>query len=112
MRVAVPPLPQMRFHGVVLIKQYGIRLQDVVFSEVQKQLYLLHTRRIEVHKTARSTLSYGNEAWTKRKRDESGIVAAEMKFLWRTAGSTRLNYKNNSGIKYTPNHGIHRISHI
>jgi len=40
-------------------------------------------------------LTYGSEAWTVCKRDERRIRAADMKYMRRAAGCTRLDYRKN-----------------
>jgi hypothetical protein len=40
-------------------------------------------------------LTGGNEDWNTRERDENTVRAAEMKYMGRTEGYTRLDYKNN-----------------
>jgi len=51
-------------------------------------------------------LSYGSETWTVKARNARRITAAEMKYLRRTAGYTRTDYKTNEQIakelKITP----------
>jgi len=42
-------------------------------------------------------LLYGSKTWTVKTRDTRRITAAEMKYMRRTAGYTRTDYKN----KYT-----------
>jgi hypothetical protein len=43
-------------------------------------------------------LSYGSEAWTIRRTDEKRLISAEMRFLRRTAGYIRWDYKRNQDI--------------
>ena len=49
---------------------------------------------------------YGSETWTIKARDARRITEAEMKYMRRTAGYTRTNYKTNTQIakelKITP----------
>jgi hypothetical protein len=51
-------------------------------------------------------LLYGSEIWTVKVRDARRIIAAEMKYLRRTAGHTWTDYKTNTQIakelKITP----------
>jgi hypothetical protein len=51
-------------------------------------------------------LLYGSETWTIKARDTRRITAAEMKYMRRTAGHTRTDYKTNTQIatelKITP----------
>jgi len=51
-------------------------------------------------------LLYGSETWTIKARDARRITAAEMKYMRRTAGYTRTDYKTNKQIakelKITP----------
>jgi len=58
----------------------------------------IHTK-IRVYKTsAQFMLTYGSEAWTVYKRDEGSIKAAEMEFMRRRRGYTRLDYKKSLDI--------------
>ena len=41
-------------------------------------------------------LLYGSETWTIKARDARRITAAEMKYMRRTAGYTRTDYKTNT----------------
>jgi hypothetical protein len=64
--------------------------------------------RIKLYNTlALPVLLYGSETWTIKARDARRITAAEMKYMRRTAGYTRTDYKRNSQIarelKITPN---------
>ena len=43
-------------------------------------------------------LLYGSETWTITARDARRITAAEMKYMRRTAGYTRTDYKTNTQI--------------
>jgi hypothetical protein len=43
-------------------------------------------------------LLYGSETWTIKGRDASGITAAEMKYMRRTAGYIWTDYKTNTQI--------------
>ena len=51
-------------------------------------------------------LLYGSVPWTSKSRDARRITAAEMKYMRRTAGYTRTDYKTNTQIvnklKITP----------
>jgi len=51
-------------------------------------------------------LLFGSETWTIKVRDARRITAAEMKYMRRTAGQTRTDYKTNTQIakelKVTP----------
>jgi len=51
-------------------------------------------------------LLYGSETWTTKARDARRITAGEMKYMRRTAGYTRKDYKTNTQItkelKITP----------
>jgi hypothetical protein len=51
-------------------------------------------------------LLYGSETWTIKARDAGRIIAAEMKYMRRTAGYTWTDYKTNTQIakelKITP----------
>jgi hypothetical protein len=43
-------------------------------------------------------LLYGSGTWTFKTRDARRIIAAEMKYMRRTAGYTRTDYKTNTQI--------------
>jgi len=43
-------------------------------------------------------LLYGSETWTIKVRDARRITAAEMKYMRRTAGCSRTDYKTNTQI--------------
>jgi len=43
-------------------------------------------------------LLYGSETWTIKARDARRITAAEMKYMFRTAGHTWTDYKTNKQI--------------
>jgi hypothetical protein len=43
-------------------------------------------------------LFYGSDTWTIKARDARRITAAERKYMRRTAGYTRTNYKTNAQI--------------
>ena len=62
-------------------------------SQVQK-----HTRLKIYNTLAIPTLLYGCETWAIRRKDESRITAAEMKFLRRTAKYTWQDHKRNEDI--------------
>jgi hypothetical protein len=51
-------------------------------------------------------LLYGSETWTIKARDARRITVTEMKYMRRTAGYTRTDYKTNTQIakelKITP----------
>ena len=63
--------------------------------------------RIKLYNTlALPVLLYGSETWTNKARDTERMTAAEMKYVRRTAGYTRTDYKTNTQIakefKITP----------
>jgi len=67
----------------------------------------LKKTRIKLYNTlALPVLLYGSEIWTIKARDARRITAAEMKYMRRTAGYTRTDYKTNTQIvtelKITP----------
>jgi hypothetical protein len=45
-------------------------------------------------------LLYGSETWTIKSRDARRITAAEMKYMRKTAGHTRTDYKTNTQIAH------------
>jgi hypothetical protein len=59
----------------------------------------LKKTRITLYNTlALPMLLYGSETWTVKTRDARRITAAEMKYIRRTAGYTRTDYKTNAQI--------------
>jgi hypothetical protein len=63
--------------------------------------------RIELYNTlALPVLLYGSETWTVKARDASSTLAAEIKYMRRTAGYTGSDCKTNTQIakefKVTP----------
>jgi len=59
----------------------------------------LKKTRIKLHNTlALPALLYGSETWTIKARDARRMTAAEMKYMRRTAGYTRTDYKRNTQI--------------
>jgi hypothetical protein len=67
----------------------------------------LKKTRIELSNTpGLPVLFYGSETWTIKARDTRRITAAEMKYMRRTAGYNRTDYKTNTQIakelKITP----------
>ena len=66
-----------------------------------------HKKRIKLYNTlALPVLLYDGKTWTVKARDARRITAAEMKYMRRTAGCTRTDYKTNTQIikelKITP----------
>jgi hypothetical protein len=60
-----------------------------IINQIFKPLLDSRHTRIYIYKTlGRPVLSYGSEAWTIRRTDESRLISAEMRFLRRTAGYT------------------------
>jgi hypothetical protein len=45
---------------------------------------------------------YGSEGWMLRRKDESSIQSAEMKFLHAVKGCTRLDHSRNKKIREEP----------
>lgn len=75
------------------LKITGIINKVLKPSQVQKQT------RLKIYNTlAIPTLLYGCETWAIKKKDESRITAAEMKFMRRTANYTWQDYKTNTEI--------------
>jgi hypothetical protein len=69
-----------------------------VINQIFKPLLVSRHTRIHIYKTlARSVLSYGSEAWT-RRTDEKRLISAKMCFLRRTAGYTHWDNKRNEDI--------------
>jgi len=67
----------------------------------------LKKTRIKLYNTlALPVLLYGSKTWTIKARDAKRITAAEMKYMRRTTGYTRTDYKTNTQIakelKITP----------
>jgi hypothetical protein len=63
-------------------------------TQVFKPNFVQKHTRIRVYKIlATSILTYGSDAWTIFKREEGRITAAEMKFMGRKAGYSRINCK-------------------
>jgi hypothetical protein len=67
---------------------------------------------IRVHKIlARPILTYGSEAQTICKTEESRITVAEMKLMRRTAGCNHMDHKKiyryNEGTKHRTSHEFH-----
>ena len=67
----------------------------------------LKKTRIKLYNTlALPVLLYGSETWTIKAREARRITAAEMKYMRRTVGYTRTDYKTNAQIanelKLTP----------
>ena len=68
---------------------------------------ILKKTAIKLYKTlALPFLLYGSETWTIKASDARRITAAEMKYMRRTAGCIRKDYKSNAqitkGLKITP----------
>ena len=66
----------------------------------------MKTRKKLYNTLALPVLLYRSETWTNKVRDARRITAAEMKYMRRTAGYTRTDYKTNTqiakGLKITP----------
>ena len=59
----------------------------------------LKKTRIKIYNTlALPVFLYGSETWTIKARDAKRIIAAEMKYMRRTAGYTWTDYKTNLHI--------------
>jgi hypothetical protein len=75
--------------------QRRIRIINKVFHPVKVQ----RNSRLSTYKAlARTTVTYGSEAWTIRKQDEQRLTTVEMKFTRRTAGYSLLDYMRNEHI--------------
>jgi hypothetical protein len=70
------------------------------------QKALKKTRIILYNTLDLPVLLYGSQTWTIKARGASRITAAEMKYMWRTAGYIWTDYKTNTKIakelKITP----------
>jgi hypothetical protein len=70
----------------------------VINNVFKPSLVQKHTR-IQGYKTlARPVLSYGSEAWTIKKKEETRLQASEMKFMRRTADYTLFDHKQSEDI--------------
>jgi hypothetical protein len=78
-----------------------------ILNNVFRPQKALKKTRIKLHNTpALPVLLYGSETWTIEARDARRIIAAEMKYMRRTAGYTWTDYKTDTQItkelKITP----------
>jgi len=56
--------------------------------------------KLRIHNiTAKGALKFGSEAWLLRKRQEQRLEAAQMKFLRRLLGITKLDKEKNQYIR-------------
>jgi len=70
-----------------------------IINEVLKPTLVQKCTHICLYKTlAWPVLCYGSEAWTIRKGDSSRLTACELKFMRRTAGYMKWDYKKNEDI--------------
>jgi len=70
-----------------------------ILNNVFRPQKTLKKTRIKLYSTlALPVLLYGSETWTIKTRDARRITAAEMKYMRRTAGYTRTDYKTNTQI--------------
>ena len=78
-----------------------------ILNNVFRPQKTLKKTRIKLYNTlALPVLLYGSETWTIKARDARRITAAEMKYMRRTTGYTRTDYKTNTQfakeLKITP----------
>ncbi|KAJ4429655.1 hypothetical protein ANN_21856 [Periplaneta americana] len=70
-----------------------------IINQVFKPTLVQEHTRSRIYKTlARPILCFGSEAWTIRNIDSQRLTAAEMRFMRRTAGYTRMDHINNLDI--------------
>ena len=56
--------------------------------------------KLRIHNiTAKAALKFGSEAWVLKKREEQRLEAAQMKFLRRLLGITKLDKEKNQRIR-------------
>jgi len=56
--------------------------------------------KLRIHNmTVKAALKYGSEVWVLKKRDEQLLEAAQMKFLRRLLGITKLDKEKNQSIR-------------
>ena len=83
-----------------------LKITGILNNIFRPQITLKKTR-IKLYNTlALPVLLYGSETWTIKARDARRITAEEMKYMRRTAGYIRTDYKTNAQIakelKITP----------
>ncbi|KAJ4449257.1 hypothetical protein ANN_00654 [Periplaneta americana] len=70
-----------------------------IINQIFKPTLVQKHTRTRIYKTlARPILYFGSEAWTIRNIDSQRLTAAEMRFMRRTAGYTRMDHIKNFGI--------------
>lgn len=70
-----------------------------IINNIMKPSLVQKSTRLRLYKTlARPVLTYGSEAWTIRRKDESRVTSNEMRFMRRTAGYTKWDHKRNEEI--------------
>ena len=63
-------------------------------------LFLNKETKLRIHNiTAKAALKFGSEAWVLKKREEQRLEAAQMKFLRRLLGITKLDKEKNQCIR-------------
>ena len=61
--------------------------------------------KLRIHNiTAKKALKFGSEAWVLKKREEQRLEAAQMKFLMRLLGITKLDKEKNQCIRQKREH--------
>jgi hypothetical protein len=69
-----------------------------MFRLVTKQM--TKGTQLRIHNvTAKAALKFGSEAWVLKKRDEQRLEAAEMKFVRRLLGITKLDRERNQSVR-------------
>lgn len=70
-----------------------------IINQIFKPTLVQKHTRTRIYKTlARPILCFGSEAWTIRNIDSQRLTAAEMRFMRRTAGYTRMDHIKNFDI--------------
>jgi hypothetical protein len=75
-----------------------LKLVGVVNNVFRPKKTLKKLRRILYSTLALPALLYRSENWTNKARDATGITAAEMKYMRRTAGYAWTDHKTNTEI--------------
>ncbi|KAJ4431805.1 hypothetical protein ANN_20410 [Periplaneta americana] len=76
-----------------------IKFNRAIINQIFKPTLVQKHTRTRIYKTlARPILCFGSEAWTIRNIDSQRLTAAEMRFMRRTAGYTRMDHIRNFDI--------------
>ena len=63
-------------------------------------IYMNKETKLRIHSiTAKAALKFGSEAWVLKKREEQRLETAQMKFLRRFRGLTKLDKEKNQCIR-------------